>query len=556
MRLFSVSRTGQMSGFDSGKSMAKKSPFKNRLKEIMEPYQGGPGATRASLAADILILFCIIVSCALLPISHYRPEYEDLCMRFEIAFTVIFVVEYLLRWYVAEKRLLYPFTFYALIDLAAILPTLLHLTADLLMLRSLRGVRILRILRLLRLIRLLKFIRYGFMIYKSAIAVRIWLSCFVERYRLKALQKLFLVTLLAWIMGANLLYLTEAELFNHEGPYGGYWDSYWHIIIVLVSGIEDKEPLSLLGRIEVTILLIMGICFVGLITGEIVSILVYKIQRAGKVVIKPSKTELERHIVIVGRCAYLDNVIRQLVAVLGDRNYILIVHRNADEIMITDPSVYRKVLAIPGDLLEAHVLVQARLEKALRMIVFASDDDPFEDPMRKDNRTLMKMLAVHCRNRAIPIVVEILDEASLRYTNALESVEFVVARDFGVRLISQAVLNPGVSDIFYELMTLTGDSNEFYTIPVPCELVGKTFRDAQLFFLDMDEEDVVLFGIDRSPRNCPNSKFYINPANLQNGLAESGLVLKKDDKLLTIAYTRPSFAKITERDLWEGRVII
>ena len=87
---------------------------------------------------------------------------------------------------------------------------------------------------------------------------------------------------------------------NGEGAYNHYWQSYWHIIIVLFSGIEDKEPISLLGRVEVSILLLAGICFAGIITGEIVSILVKKIQRTGKVTILPKKSNLEQHIVIIG----------------------------------------------------------------------------------------------------------------------------------------------------------------------------------------------------------------------------------------------------------------
>ena len=50
-----------------------------------------------------------------------------------------------------------------------------------------------------------------------------------------------------------------------------------------MSGIEDKEPISLLGRIEVTAMMVVGIVIVGMLTGEIVAILVKKAQRVGKV---------------------------------------------------------------------------------------------------------------------------------------------------------------------------------------------------------------------------------------------------------------------------------
>ncbi len=520
----------------------------------MEPYQGGPQATLISLLTDIFILVCIVTSCALIPLGYCYPEHEAFIWQLEIVFTVIFIIEYLLRWYAAEKRWRYPFTLYALIDLAAILPVILMVTADLMMLRTFRGVRLLRLLRLLRLIRVLKFFRYGFLIYRSFVSVQIWISYITERYRLTDLKKLFITSTLILIVGANTLFFTEAILLEHKGPYGSYWKSYWHILIVLVSGIEDKEPLSLPGRIQVTVLLIAGICIVGMLTAEIVSALVSRMNRSGMVAIKPSRTKLQRHIVIIGHSQYLHNIIEQLIAVVKNRHYILIVHRRADEIRTDGSGLYKKVMALPGNILEPAILERADLDKALRVIILASGSSS-DRPADRDNYTLMKTLAAYCRNRSVPIVAEIRDLKSLVYTQALEEVEFMAAFDFGVRLISQAVLNPGVTQIFYELMTMGDDSNEFYTLPVPDELIGKTFKQAQLWFLNLDKADITLIGIDNSTKHQPNTTFFINPPRMRSGLSQPSLVLQKGDKLVMIAYTRPSFAKPQKEDLWQGRIL-
>jgi len=520
----------------------------------MQPYQGGSRSTRMSLLADIFILVCIVISCALIPLGYYYPEYKAFFWQAEIVFTVIFIVEYLLRWFAARKRWRYPFTFYAFIDLIAILPSVLMLTADLMVLRVFRGIRLLRLLRLLRLIRLLKFFRYGFLIYRSVVSVRIWISYVTEQYRLSDLKNVLTTSILIWIAGANALWFTEAFLLEQKGPYGNYWKSYWHILIVLVSGIEDKEPLSLPGRILVTVLLIAGICIVGMITAEIVSVLVNRINRSGRILIKPSCTQLEHHIVIIGNSRHLHNIIVQLMAALKNRHYILIVHRRADEIRTDGSGLYKKVMALPGSILDATILEQTDLDKALRVIILSSGRES-DIPADRDNHTLMKTLAAYCSNRRIPIVAEIRDPASLKFTQALEAVEFMAAFGFGVRLVSQAVLNPGVTQIFYELMTFTGDSNEFYTLPVPDELIGKTFKQAQLFFLNLDKEDITLIGIDRSSEHRPNTTFFINPARMKNGLSPSDLVLQKQDNLVVIAYVRPSFARPKKEDLWQGRVL-
>ncbi|SHE20652.1 ion transporter [methanotrophic endosymbiont of Bathymodiolus puteoserpentis (Logatchev)] len=63
----------------------------------------------------------------------------------------IFSVEYLLRLYVADKKIGFVFSFFGLIDLLAILPFYLSVGLDL------RSIRVFRLLRLFRLFKLLRY---------------------------------------------------------------------------------------------------------------------------------------------------------------------------------------------------------------------------------------------------------------------------------------------------------------------------------------------------------------------------------------------------------------
>lgn len=528
--------------------------MREKIREIMEPYKGGANATSASLVMDIFIIMSILFSCALIPLSFIYPEYEPLFWKMEIGFTLIFCMEYLLRWYSAPSRLRYPFDKFAIIDLLAILPTLLTIYAEMLMLRIVRGVRLLRLLRLLRLIRLLKFFRYGFLIYRGVVSSTIWFSTFREKYRVSALERLFVLTLSFWIIGSNLLYFTESSISKGSGPFSDYWSSYWHTIIVLISGIEDKEPLSILGRIEVTVLLIAGICIVGMLTGEIVSMLVKRIQRAGMINLKPPKSKLKQHIVIFGNNIHLDNVVRQINAAVRGRHYILLVSKKAHVLKVTDPKIYKNVLALQGDPLQRNVLEKACLDKALRVVVL-TDKAYTGEPVERDRQTLMEALAAYGHNRNIPMIVELKAEESLRYARILDEVEFMVSRYYGEKLAAQAVINPGVTEVYNSLMNFTDDSNEFYTIPAPPELVGKSFKQAQHYFLDIDDESLTLIGIDRSPEKHPNTEFVLCPVSPKTGITPTELVIGRDDHLILIAFERLSFGEINKEDLWSGRIL-
>lgn len=536
--------------------MSKPITLREKLHEILEPFQHSEESTRTSMCVDLFIISCILISCALIPAEHIWPEHRILFWELDMAFTAIFIFEYFLRWYASPNRIRYPITKFAIIDLVAILPTLLLVIGDLLyfdMARSVRLLRLLRLLRMLRLLRLLKYVRYGIYIYKAFVDLRIWMSKVREQNRATQLERVFVFALISWVIGANILYLTEVRFAPESANYTDYWLSYWNIIIVLFSGIEDKEPVSLLGKIEIAVLLITGICFAGILTGEIVSILVKKIQRSGKVSLKPQDSQLERHIVIIGQNKHLNNVIRQVDAALKGNHYILIACRNAEELKSNGSAMYKKVLAVSGDALKPSVLDEIQLNKALRVILLSSSFRSGDSRQEIDNRTLMKTLAVVGRNTNIPVVAELQHEDNLQGASTLEHVEFVVSRLFGEKLISQAVLSPGITEIYDSLMTFTGDSSEFYTVKVPENLVGKTFKDAQLHFLDMDDEAIVLAGIDRSPPNMPNTRFWLSPTCPRNGLKRADRILKETDKLILIAFERPEFATKNAADLWEGK---
>ncbi|MBN2360248.1 MAG: ion transporter [Deltaproteobacteria bacterium] len=530
--------------------------WRERLCEIMEPYRGGAGSTRLSLIVDLGVLLCIAVSIALIPIEVACPQWEPLIWRIELGFTAVFAVEYLLRWYAAPNRLLYPFTVYALIDLLAILPSLLMLGSQALVLRSVRALRLLRLVRLLRVLRLLRFVRYGFLIGRGLLELRIWLSAHIYQYRLRQLGRVLLYMVAVWIIGSNLLFVTEHQLDAPGGPFSEYWPSYWNMLFVLISGLDDsKEPLSLLGRIEVTLLLVAGMCLVGVLTGEIVSVIVRAVQRAGRVALKPPGERLEQHILILGCNAHLDGIVRQLHGSLRGRYYVVVVCPDAEQLPATDHAVYRKVFALAGDPGDSRTLEQADVDTAFRVIVLASAEGE-TDVRAVDSRSLMRTLAVICRGRAIPIVTELLSEESRLDAAGLPGVEFVLSRSFAEKLMAQFAVNRDASAIYDQLMTLSGHSSELYTVAVPRSLVGRSFGDAQRHLLEREVESVVPIGIDRSPPGAPSTRFWINPVAGTGALSPAELVLRDGDRLICIAFERPSFGAVSEEDLWRGTVLL
>jgi voltage-gated potassium channel len=524
------------------------------LKEILEPYGDGPRATRASLFFDIFIISCIMASCTLICIDHFASIHIPVFTTLEYIFTGIFIVEYVLRWYVSDNRWTYPFGYMAIIDLLAILPTVLLMNPDLLMLRMIRGIRMLRILRLLRLLRLLKILRYGFIFYRGFQSFKILLSALNEQYRLRQIARLATWTIVSWILGANIVHMTERFYNPDTGPFSTYWKSYWHILIVLISGIEDKEPVSLAGRIEITLMLVIGIILISLLTGEIVSILVRKNEQAGKIQSKPPQAVFSNHIIIIHVNHHLDPIIREIHQGSKGKAFILIISPEVDTLAATDKSIYSRVFGLAGNPLHPRVLLEGGVEHARRVIILS----PFSQestPDDADRQALMAALAVNCKHQNVHTIVELHSSNSLKHASVLDNVEYVVSKKYCEYLISQSIITNYITEIFNDLMTFSQDTSEFYTELTPPSLIGKTYREAQLHFMNMDHEAIILIGLVKSNGDAHDPHFILKYQEFVKKNPDQDYVLKQTDKLVLIAHDTPAFSKEMEAERWKQQRI-
>jgi voltage-gated potassium channel len=128
--------------------MIKRNELKNTLDNPKAKYFG--------IVNDALSLLTIISILAIvLETVPALSEYGPIFLGLEWFVVVFFALEYIARLYSAKSPLGYAFSFYGLIDLVAILPTILGL-GNFSFLKSARIIRIIRFLRLIRISKMAK----------------------------------------------------------------------------------------------------------------------------------------------------------------------------------------------------------------------------------------------------------------------------------------------------------------------------------------------------------------------------------------------------------------
>lgn len=174
--------------------------------------------------------------------------------RFEILTVVLFIAEYLLRLYVAERPIGYATSFYGVVDLMAAAPALFSMGLD---------TRPIRMLRLLRLLRLLKLTRYNRAIQRLHVALQLaW----------EELILFFVVSLILLFIAAAGIYQFENEVQPKE--FSSFFHSLWWAVTTLSTvGYGDVYPITVGGRIFTFMVLFVGIGVVAMPSGLIASAL-------------------------------------------------------------------------------------------------------------------------------------------------------------------------------------------------------------------------------------------------------------------------------------------
>ncbi len=213
--------------------------------------------TPAGRAFDAALIVCIVASVVVVVIeslgtvgARWRRE----LFVAEMAFTILFTLEYVLRLVAVRRPLVYARSFYGVIDVLAVLPTWLALVFP-----GAHYFLTIRVLRLLRIFRILKLTEY---LTEAGV-----ITGALRASRRKIFVFLFAVLALVVVIGA-LIYMVE-------GPEHGF-DSiptsmYWTIVTLTTVGYGDLSPKTPLGKLLASAVMIIGYAIIAVPTGIVTS---------------------------------------------------------------------------------------------------------------------------------------------------------------------------------------------------------------------------------------------------------------------------------------------
>jgi len=228
----------------------KNDSLKERLWRIIFLSESG-----AARAFDVVLLWLIAASVLVVMLESVRgieEQYGGTMKVLEWVFTILFTIEYSIRIAVVRKKHRYLFSFFGIVDLLSILPTYLELFVA-----GSGHFIIIRILRLLRMFRVLKMVHH---MGETNVLINA-----LKASRPKIAVFLFGVLAIVCIQG-TLMYIVEGSV-EGSGFSSIPQSIYWGIVTITTVGYGDVAPVTVIGKVLASVMMLTGFAIIAVPTG-------------------------------------------------------------------------------------------------------------------------------------------------------------------------------------------------------------------------------------------------------------------------------------------------
>ena len=317
-----------------------------------------------------------------------------------------------------------------------------------------------------------------------------------------------LIVILVIIVTISSLALSRVE------PNLSLFDAVWWSIVTLTTvGYGDIAPVTMFGRSIAAVDMFVGIGILATFTAQIASILVEKknMEHLGM-----SAYKFTEHIILCEWNSRAKAIVDELRLDESTQDKPVVLIADIDR----KPSEDNNLFFIQGNVCD-ETLERANLVAASTVIILGDDD---LDDTARDAKVILSTLTVESINTHAYIIVELVNESHFQTCKRAKADEIIVGSELSSMLISQAVLNHGITKVVSDLLT-AHRGNQLYKIPIPQSQIGKTFMDV-FIYLKQHYQSIVV-AIEKEPEG----EVISNPA--------ADYPLQKNDDLIVIAKKRP-----------------
>ena len=312
----------------------------------------------------------------------------------------------------------------------------------------------------------------------------IYLDNDLFRYAVWSILLMLLSTTVLTIVEYDTFRNSVSEHLGKDNPnfFDTFYNTFWWSVVTFTTvGYGDVSPVTHFGKLLSIIIMLLNFGIVTLLGGAVASVLVAERLKGDD---KLDESKFNGHLIIAGWNPSVPAVLRILQTDKNSTSVVILVNETDGELIERAISVFEDldITHLCENFTNETVLRKAFLDKAGMFMILPDNSGllPHEEP--DEDKTVLTCLTAKAISEDCPVVAHVLNPENVSHLQRANVNEIVMPDEHVPHLLAKHVTNPGVPQLFDELINQEEDDKGIQQVGIPRPLMGQTHNKISAYF--------------------------------------------------------------------------
>ena len=310
------------------------------------------------------------------------------------------------------------------------------------------------------------------------------------RYALWGLAAVFIATTILTIIEYPLFSSSVKDDVGDGFMFGGsepnwvdtFFHTFWWAVVTFTTvGYGDVSPETHLGKFLTIIIMILNLGIVTMLTGAVSSVLVAARLKGDDTL---DETKYHGHLIIAGWNPAVQSALRLIEANEDSTSVVILINETEAEVVKRAVSGFDRldITHLSENFTQEVVLKKAFIEECGTFMIVPDDSGLLPNEKPDEDKTVLTALTAKSILEDIQVVAYILDEEYISHLHRANVNEIVFPDDHIPHMLAKHVTDPGVPQLFDELITQEEHDKGIQVVSIPKGLVGLTHNKVSAYY--------------------------------------------------------------------------
>ena len=310
------------------------------------------------------------------------------------------------------------------------------------------------------------------------------------RYALWGLAAVFIATTILTIIEYPLFSSSVKDDVGDGFMFGGsepnwvdtFFHTFWWAVVTFTTvGYGDVSPETHLGKFLTIIIMILNLGIVTMLTGAVSSVLVAARLKGDDTL---DETKYHGHLIIAGWNPAVQSALRLIEANEDSTSVVILINETEAEVVKRAVSGFDRldITHLSENFTQEGVLKKAFIEECGTFMIVPDDSGLLPNEKPDEDKTVLTALTAKSILEDIQVVAYILDEEYISHLHRANVNEIVFPDDHIPHMLAKHVTDPGVPQLFDELITQEEQDKGIQVVSIPKGLVGLTHNKVSAYY--------------------------------------------------------------------------